>query len=187
MNKMDEIPIVSRREQGNVLFYILICVVLLAGLTFVLSKGSSDSASGMQASQISEQIKTQAQTIRSAVLECNLVHEYGYPPQPASTLVKDLQCQTDDTPHYEDIFSGTANRVLPLPPKPFTTGWKYLVNGGTSPPTITVELTDAISCTGNRGLQSAIEIIKTQFTTDELTTVCDGGTASVKIYIVKGT
>lgn len=179
-------PKSSENEKGNILFYILLCVVLLAGLSFVMSQNSGDTASGMSASKISEEIKTQAQTIRSAVLECNLVHNFGYPTQPASTFAKDLRCQTDTVPNYEDIFSGTANRVLPLPPGPFTTGWKYLVNGGTTPPTITLELTDLMNCDGNQGLKSALSILTTQYTPAEITTTCSGATASVIIYIVKG-
>lgn len=179
---------VSASEQGNILFYILLCVVLLAGLSFILTQGSGDSASGMAASQISEEIKTQAQTIRSALLECNLVHNLGYPAQPPSGLVKDLKCQTVDTPAaYEDIFSGTANRTLGLTPKPFTTGWKYTVNSGTTPPTITIELNDLINCTANRGLMSAFEILKTQYAAGEIDPpTCTGASAIFKLYIVKG-
>lgn len=176
----------SNAEKGNVLFYILLCVILLAAISFVLTQGSGDSASGIQASQLSEEIKTQAQTIRSALLECNLVHNYGYPAQPVSGLVADLRCQTDDVPNYEDIFSGTSNRIMPQTPKPFTTGWEYVVDGSTTPPSITIELTDAIDCTANRGLQSAIEILKTQYQAAEIETTCDGTTASFKLYIVKG-
>ena len=176
----------SSSEKGNILFYILLCVVLLAGLSFVLTNNSGDSSAGIQASQISEEVKTQAQTIRSALLECNLVHNFGYPAQPVSGLAADLQCQTDTTPTYENIFSGTSNRVMPPTPKPFTTGWQYTVNGVTTPPTITIELTDAINCTANRGLMSAIEILKTQYQATEIDTVCNGTTATFRVYIVRG-
>lgn len=173
------------KEDGNVLFYVLLCVVILAALSFVLTQNSGDSAAGMSANKISEDVKAQAQTIRSALLECNLVNNKGYPAQPVSGLAKDLQCEREDGT-FEDIFTGTSNRFMPPIPKPFTTGWQYTVNTGTTPHTVTIELTDAMDCTGNAGLKSAIEILKTQYTTDELDTVCSGASASVKIYIVKG-
>ncbi len=178
----------ASNEQGNVLFYVLVCVAIIGALSYVMSQGSGDSASGMQASQISEEIKTQAQTIRSALLECNLVHNYGYPAAPVSGLVADLECQTGEGPPitYEDIFSGTGNRFMPPTPKPFTTGWQYVIDTATNPDSISIELTDTLNCTANAGLRSAIQILSNQYTSGELVTVCDGTTASIRIFIVQG-
>src|SRR5690349_11131162 len=122
------------RENGNVLFYIMIAVVLLGALSYVMTRGAGDSAAGMSATRISEDIKSQAQTIRAAILECNLVYNNGYPPEPANPyLVENLQCQVDSTPTYQDIFTGNSNRFLPVPPKPFVTGWTYRIDTATTP------------------------------------------------------
>ncbi len=176
----------ENNQNGNVLFYILIAVALVGALTYVMSRGAGDSGTGAVATRISEDIKAQAQTIRAAVLECVLVHNYGYPAEPGSGLVADLECQVDDVPNYVEIFSGATGRFLPQPPGPFT-GWTYTVDTGTTPDSIYIELSHAMDCTGDMGVRSALSILQTQFTADETNgTVCNGTEATFRLNLVVG-
>jgi hypothetical protein len=173
-------------EKGNVLFYILIAVALLAALTYVVARGGGDSGSGMTATRVAEEIKSQSQMIRSAIMECVINNNYGYPAEPVSGLVADVQCQTSATPTYQTIFSGATGRFMPQPPKPFTAGWAYDVDTGTTPNTISISLTQAMNCAADQGLVSALDdILPTQYATAEVDTTCDGTTANFTLYIVK--
>jgi len=143
-----------RHENGNILFYILIGVLLMGALTYVSTRSSGDTAAGTTAARLSEDIKSQAQLIRSALSECLLVNSYGYPLEPAAPgLVKDIECQIGDSPDvFQPVFTGTSNRFLPQPPAPFTDGWIYDVDSGTNPPTISILLTKAMNCSASQGV-----------------------------------
>ena len=104
-------------EQGNVLFFILIAVVLMGALTYTMTNtGGDQSSTNISANRLAEDLQNQAQMIRSALSECTLVNNYGYP-DAATSLVKDLKCKTSDTDE-QLIFAGSGSRVLPLPPGP---------------------------------------------------------------------
>ena len=172
-----------KNQSGNVLFYILIAVVLIAALSYVMARGAGDSGAGMVANRLSEQIKSQAQSIRSAILECNLVRGFGYPADPANPYTLDLvQCQIDSTPTYETLFSGATGRFVPQAPAPLdTTGWIYRNTGGD----VYIELTEAMDCAGDQGVASAFNILQSQFASTEITgTTCDGVTATFRLYLV---
>ena len=76
-------------QSGNVLFIIFIAVALIAALTMALMSGGGDQAISMSADRISQELRAQAQSIRSAIVECDLVNNYGYPP--ASEEGKDVK------------------------------------------------------------------------------------------------
>ncbi|HEY1096871.1 MAG TPA: hypothetical protein VGF14_06480 [Alphaproteobacteria bacterium] len=110
-------------QSGNVLFYILICVALLGVLTYTMSSGGQEQAAGASAFRMSEDIKAQAQGIRSALLECVLVQNAPYPAQPGSGDLADAQCDMASG-GAQSIFTAQSARALPLAPNPFG-DWKY--------------------------------------------------------------
>lgn len=178
-----------RNQSGSVFFYILAAVAMLGALSYVMSRGSGDSASGLQASRIADDIKTQAQLIRSAIIECNLVYQIGYPLDPGTpTDIGVLQCRTDGGGGVQNMFDGTTGRFEPEAPPVFTAGWVYGID--TTPPTtdtVYIELNQATNCTANAGLSSAFQILTSSFTASELTgTVCNGTTARFRLNIVLG-
>lgn len=189
----------KKNEDGNILFYILIAVVLLGSLTMMLSRGSGESASTTSANRISEDIKAQAQLIRSAIVECNLVYNNGYPVASYQNRVKNLTCQTGMTStDIKGIFNGaldgsgnpvsSSDRFLPLPPKPFdeTPGWEYIINTVPDPDQISIKLSKAINCDGDAALKIAMEKhLPPNFTANEVAITCDGTTASFELFLVK--
>ncbi len=110
-------------EHGNVLFYIFLCVILLGALTMMLSnRGGDEQASGSAAFRNSEEMKSQAQGARSAVMECLLLYNSGYPVQPGSGLLNDVMCDLQTGP--QSIFTAQSARAVPVPPAPFDP-WTY--------------------------------------------------------------
>lgn len=117
-------------ERGNVLFYIFICIALLGALTMYMSSSSGDEqATGSAAFRMAEEIKSQAQGTRAAIMECILIYNSGYPAQPPSNLISDAQCETA-TATYQNIFTSQSARAVPIPPNPFAP-WTYTNSGST--------------------------------------------------------
>lgn len=112
---------------GNVLFYIFLCVALLGALTMALSRGGGEQAAATTSFRGSEDIKTQAQIIRSAIMECMLVQNAPYPAQPVSGLVADVECDMAfGTP--QNLFTAQTARAIPEPPTSFNP-WQYTNSG----------------------------------------------------------
>ena len=119
----------TAHEHGNVLFYIFLCVILLGALTvYMTSNNGDDQASGSAAFRNSEALKSQAQGARSAVMECFLIYNAGYPAQPVSGLLSDVQCDTSNG--LQNIFTAQSARAIPIPPVPFD-AWTYTNTGST--------------------------------------------------------
>jgi hypothetical protein len=119
----------SNREAGNVLFYILLCVALLALLTYTMSSGGNEQATGTTSFKLTEDIKSQAQGIRSAILECVLVQNAAYPLQPVSGNLNDVECAMASGGN-QNLFTAQSARALPIPPGPFN-AWTYTNVGNT--------------------------------------------------------
>lgn len=172
----------THSQSGSVFFYILTAMAILAGLTYVVTRGGGDSASGLVASRIADDIRTQAQLLRSAIIECNLLHN-EYPADPgAPTAIANLQC-----PAGQNMFSGATGRYAPDAPPIFTAGWVYRLNTATNPDSIYIELNQATNCTANQSLLSAFQILQNYFTaTERANSVCDGTTARFRLNIITG-
>ncbi len=109
-------------QSGNVLFIVLVAVALIGALGAVLMNNGGSQASSMASDQIAQRLKAQIDTIKSALNECNLTHEFGYP-QGMDEKVKDLQCQVDATPNYVAIFPAMDKVAIERLPE--FSGWGY--------------------------------------------------------------
>ena len=166
-------------QSGNVLFIILIAVALLGALGAVMMRSGGEQAVSMSADRISQELKAQAQSIRSALMECVLVNNYGYPAQGANKLASEAECQIDDVPTYQPIFTGTANRFLPQPPSTFNP-WQY-TNDNADDIQIYTDSTKPAS----PAVINALEMLKNQYSADEIEIINDGSNASFRLYITK--
>ena len=167
-------------ERGNVLFIIFIAVALLAALSMTLMSGGGEQAISMSSDKISQELFAQSQSIRSAILECNLINNYGYPP-PSEDGEKmiELECQIGDGPTMQNIFTGTANRVVPPPPSTFV-DWIYHNDGAG---TIYYDIYSLKPA--DKAVIGALEMLKGRYGTDEATIVNDGTNASLAVYVTK--
>jgi hypothetical protein len=114
-------------QAGNVLFYIFLCVALLGALTMAMRGGGGEQATASSAFRMTEDIKAQAQGIRSVVLECILVQNAGYPTQAASNLLGDVNCDMASG-GAQNLFTAQSARAVPIPPLLFNP-WRYTNNG----------------------------------------------------------
>lgn len=168
----------SSTERGNALFYILIAVALLGALSASLMRGGGDQASAISAQKISEDLRAQAQGLRSAIQECVLAENAAYPAQVAAPHYADtIQCVGDTT---KNVFGGIGY-VVPVPPVPFM-HWLYL-NDGTD---VYFQLTVSTNCSGNTGLSTAISYLTDQYADEEFDATCNGTTADLKFYVKNG-
>lgn len=167
-------------QQGNVLFLILVAVALVGALSAVLMQGGGEQAVSMMADKTAQELRAQGQAIRSAILECDLMNNFGYPPQSYDgSEMKDVGCQTDNAPTYQMIFTGTANRFIPQPPGGFAQ-WRYYNDGAG---TISLKICTT-SGTVDAGQASAFSMLAAQYTTTEAD-VNQGGDGCLNIYITK--
>ncbi len=175
----------KKSESGNVLIYIFVAVALLAGLTMALTSGGGDQAISTSAFRITDNLRSQAQGIRSAVLECVLRYpSAGYPtvsspgtPENAGSI----QCVPNDgvTPAF-DLFGGTLGHFIPQPVRPFNE-WLY-DNSGTG--TVYIRIETPVSFADDPAVISGIRNMVTQYTANEVESRCDGNQAWVEIYLI---
>ena len=74
---VSEIKVQNSRERGSALVYILIAIALLAALTFTFMQPSSQQTSSQNTFRATSEIRSQIDTIRSAIQECVLGHKKG--------------------------------------------------------------------------------------------------------------
>jgi hypothetical protein len=148
----------TSRQSGNVLFYIFLCVALLGALTMALTRGGGEQAAATTSFRASEDIKTQAQIIRSAIMECMLVQNSGYPTEPASKLLSDVQCEMAyGTP--QNLFTAQAARAIPQPPTSFNP-WQYTNSGNGAYVSASIKSTRASSPSVVNSLSALADIFK---------------------------
>jgi hypothetical protein len=180
MTRKHSLPGRSKRSQaGNVLFYVLVAVGLFAALNVAFMKGGADSGVAMSANRMAQLLKTQAHSIRASVIECVLTYpDAGYPAEAPSGLARDIECDPADRPAY-GVFSGQAGRFMPQPPQPFN-AWQYTNDGaGTIQISIATDTADA----SDPGVTTALGYLEPQFSSDEVTIVNDGTTASFTLIL----
>ena len=168
-------------EAGNVLIYILIAVVLFAALSASLMSGGQDSAVAQSSLRLSQAIQSQAQGIRSGILECVLVYQdAGYPTTPGSNLAEDVQCVSPSSGTF-DIFKGFQGNFMPEPPRPFN-DWVY---NNDAAGTIYIAISTPGANADDPGVIDALDTLETKFTADEATIVNTGVAASFTLYLTK--
>ncbi len=167
-------------EKGNALFLIFIAISLFAALSYAVFGGyRGQTATSQQSFRVIEEVYTQVQSIRSAILECVLVYpEGGYPADPLSGLVKDLTCPGNND---RGIWAGTGARFLPPPPRPFS-DWGYTNDDNGSSGTGIRIITTTTST--DAGVVAGLNQLDNQFADNEADVVTTG-TPSLTVWIVR--
>lgn len=168
------------RSDGNVLFYILVGVALFAALTATLTSGGGETATATASMRVTEDIRTQAQSIRSAILECQLVYSgapfphANDPSRPAAIDIEARNITCDPNNSWAsgdevDLFGGTSGRFLPEQPRPFQ-DWRFQISAdpvgsGTANLVISAGPTYAM----DQGLLTGLQALERIFDSSELT------------------
>lgn len=124
----------KRQEQGSALIYILIAIALLAALTATFMDSSSQQTTSQNAFNATTELKSQIETIRSAIQECVLTYPGG-----------DAQAITD---------SAQVNNPYPIQPNE-----SYYTTEGVTPGSTADNLVKDIRCPGNPGDDPDHELI----------------------------
>lgn len=172
-------------EAGNVLLYIFVAVALLGALTMAMTSGGGDQAVATSAFRITDGLRSQAQGVRSAFLECILRYpSAGYPVVAVPGTSEDIAgilCQPNDGGVTADfiLFGGTLGHFVPQPPRPFN-AWQYNNDGaGTVYVRIAAPAGSASDPSVINGLQNTVS----QYTANEVESRCDGTEAWIQIYL----
>ncbi len=171
-------------EAGNVLFYIFIAVALLGALTMAMSSGGGDQAIATSAFRITDNLRSQGQGVRSAILECILRYPAaGYPTVTIPGTPENIdgvQCTPNDgvTAAF-DLFGGTLGHFVPQSPAPFN-GWQYDNDGAG---TVYIRIETPAESASDPSVISGIRNTASQYTADEVEARCDGTEAWIEIYL----
>jgi hypothetical protein len=166
-------------QSGNILFIILIAVAVIAALGAVMMNNGGSQASSMASDQMAQKLKSQIDTIKSALNECNLVHEFGYPATDDQKVV-DLECQIDATPTFVKIFSG-ADIASVVALRGFSQ-WTYNTNGTD---TISIHTEASGDEVTNPVYQNAVTMLASQYSPSEAEFTNDGNELEIRIYLIK--
>lgn len=171
-------------EAGNVLLYIFIAVALLGALTMAMTSGGGDQAIATSAFRITDNLRSQAQGVRSAVLECILRYpSAGYPVVAVPGTAEDvsgIECEPNDGVTADFLlFGGTLGHFVPQPPRPFNE-WQYNNDGAG---TIYIRIATPGASADDSSVISGIRNTVTQYTANEVESRCDGTEAWIQIYL----
>ncbi|MDP9128195.1 MAG: hypothetical protein M3N08_08060 [Pseudomonadota bacterium] len=118
-------------DAGLAIGAILFVIALLALLGTIIAAGGSDFGTASISDRIAADVATQANLIRSKIIECNLIHgtnsNYdGYPSSDPTngTLVSALNCSGDPS-GQQSLWSGSRTALLPPPTMGFG-AWHYI-------------------------------------------------------------
>jgi hypothetical protein len=186
MKKKMDFP--SRRlhhEAGLAIGVILFVIALLAVIAVAMSASGTFTNSTITPDRIMADIKSQAQLIRSKILEC---YSYGYErgdladkyptSTGAGTLVEDLQCPSYTT-GQENLWTGQSAAMLPPPTAGFDK-W-YYVNAASTGGGRCIRIQPNAGNASSIGVKNGLGQVATAFTANEL--VYDSGSASQRFII----
>lgn len=117
-------------DAGIVIGPVLFVIALLALLAGVMAAGFGGFGVASIADRVTADVQSQANLIRTKIVECNMVRGSGgsnyYPVSDVTngTLVSDLECAGDPA-GQKNLWTGVRNTMLPPPTQGFS-AWKYI-------------------------------------------------------------
>lgn len=171
-------------ERGNVLMYILIAVVLFGALTAALTRGSGEQAQTTGSFRIAEDLVSQAQGIRAALLECTLVYRNGGDfPEVADIGVpidlEEVECVPINGSAPFKVFKGRASVYKPQPPPPFE-DWTYHNDAEGN---VVISIATPEENSTDLMIRRALEMVADKYTDNEAYIVCNGGEAIFSVFL----
>jgi len=174
----------NNSESGNVIAYILVAVVLFGALTAAMMRGGGEQAAATSSFRIAEDLVSQAQGIRSAILECALVYRSGGDlPEVASPgtpqKLEDLICEPTNGNEPFKIFVGRSSVYTPRPPIPFEE-WLYN-NDGSGNITVSTKVPDESAL--DFSVRDALERVMAKYSDNETEIICNGAVGKFTVYL----
>lgn len=182
------------KQNGNALIYVLIAIALMGALTISLTSSSStQSVSPQKIAQVVSTLKSQVQTIQTAIMECVLVYPGGdtnepaaqknrpYPLNPSDNYldtpdvddnVENIRCPGNpgDSNDHTDIWLSSGGKFMPPTPDLFT-DWEYYNDDDGVFFFTTTTFSDAY-------LTTALDKLDSQFGECEVDVITSGGSAT---------
>lgn len=179
---MKEKDIRQPLEAGIAIGVVLFIIALLAVITIAISSSGNFMGTTITPDRVSNLIKSQAQLIRSKILECYTNgYERGeladkYPSSTGNgTLVSALDCPSY-TSGQQNLWSGQAPTSFPPPPQGFG-AWYYVNAGKTGGRCIRIQP----DTPGDVGIKNGLAQAAPAFSSSEL--VYDSGSASQRFIL----
>lgn len=171
-------------ESGNVIAYILIAVVLFGALTAAMMRGGGEQAAATSSFRIAEDLVSQAQGIRSAILECALVYRSGGElPEVASSgtaeTLENVTCEPTNGNEPFKVFVGRSSVYKPRPPVPFEE-WLYN-NDDAGHVTISTQVPE--ESVMDFSVRDALERVMEKYSDNETEIICNGAQGKFTVYL----